>query len=244
MRVAIFSDVHANLVALEAVLADIQLQTADQMVCLGDIAASGPQPHETIQRLLSLQAPVVMGNADAWLLEPEPYSGENELYRKVSEIDSWCASQLTQEDLNFIRSFQSTIKVPLIEVGTLLCYHGSPRRNTDIITAGMPDEDLEPLLSGFQTLVMAGGHTHVQMLRRYRESILINPGSVGLGFEVDVSGEANRNVPWAEYAILDRVAGSLSLTFRRVPLDLDLLRQAALQSDMPHAAWWAGEWRA
>lgn len=244
MRLAIFSDVHANLVALDAVLTDIQRQAVDQMVCLGDVAASGPQPHETIQRLLNLRPPIVMGNADAWLLEPEPYKGENALYRKVSEIDSWCASQLTQEDHNFIRSFQTTIEVPLLNEGTLICYHGSPRRNTDIIAAGMTDEDLEPLLSGFQTLVMAGGHTHVQMLRRYRESILINPGSVGLGYEVDVSGDANRNVPWAEYAILDWVAGSLGLTFRRVPLDLDLLRQAALQSDMPNAAWWAGEWRA
>ena len=244
MRIAIFSDVHANLVALDAVLEDIQRQAVDQMVCLGDVAASGPQPHDTIQRLLSLQAPVVMGNADAWLLEPNPYSGENELYLRVSEIDRWCASQLTTEDLNFIRSFQARIKVPFLNEGTLLCYHGSPHKNTDIITAGMPDEDLEPLLSGFQTLVMAGGHTHVQMLRRYRGSILINPGSVGLGYEVDVSGDANHNVPWAEYAILDRVAGSLSLNFRRVPLDLDLLRQAALQGDMPHAVWWAGEWRA
>lgn len=244
MQIAIFSDVHANLVALEAVLADIQRRAVDRMVCLGDLAASGPQPHQTVQRLISLQIPVVMGNADAWLLEPKPYSGENALYRKVSEIDTWCASQLSAEDLDFIRSFQAMIEVPLSGEGSLLCYHGSPHNNTDIIAAGMPDDDLESLLSGFQTLVMAGGHTHVQMLRRYRESFLINPGSVGLGYEVDASGETNRNVPWAEYAILAWEAGNLSMTFRRVPLDLNLLHQAALQSDMPHAAWWAGEWRA
>jgi len=242
MRIAIFSDVHANLVALEAILADIRQRAVDQMVCLGDVAASGPQPHETIQRLIGLQIPVVMGNADAWLLEPQPYSGENALYQKVSEIDSWCANQLTEEDFKFLRTFQATVEIPLPMEGSLLCYHGSPYSNTDVITAGTPDDDLESLLSGFQALVMSGGHTHVQMLRRYRESILVNPGSVGLGYELEKSGEKSHNVPWAEYAILDWAAGSLSVTFRRVPLDLTMFRQAALQSGMPHTTWWVGEW--
>ena len=244
MRIAIFSDVHANLVALDAVLGDIQRRDVEQMVCLGDVAASGPQPHETIQRLIGLHIPIVMGNADAWLLDPQPYSGENALYRKVSEIDTWCASQLTEEDFNFLRTFQATVEIPLTGEGSLLCYHGSPYSNTDVIAAGIPDDDLEPLLSGFQALAMSGGHTHVQMLRRYRASILVNPGSVGLGYELEKSGDTSHNVPWAEYAILDWAAGSLSVIFRRVPLDLTLVRQGALQSDMPHAAWWVGEWRA
>jgi len=242
MRIAIFSDVHANLVALDAVLGDIQRRDVEQMVCLGDIAASGPQPHETIQRLIGLNIPIVMGNGDTWLLDPQPYSGESALYRKVSEIDIWCASQLTEEDFNFLRTFQTTVEIPLPMEGSLLCYHGSPFSNTDVITAGTSDDDLDLLLSGSQKLVMSGGHTHIQMLRRYRESILVNPGSVGLGYELEKSGEKSHNVPWAEYAILDWLAGSLSLTFRRVPLDLTLFRQAALQSGMPHATWWISEW--
>lgn len=244
MRIAIFSDVHGNLVALDAAFEDIQRQVVDQVVCLGDVAASGPQPHQVIQRLIEMQIPCVMGNADRWLLEPEPYRGENEIYRRVSEIDAWCAHQLTVADFNFLRSFQETIELPFSEHGVLLCYHGSPRSNTDMISAGTPEDDLKSLLSGFQAMVMAGGHTHVQMLRRYRESILINPGSVGLSYEVEISGEKTHNVPRAEYAILAWMSGGLSVSFHRVPLELTLIRQAALQSDMPHADWWAGEWHA
>lgn len=244
MRIAVFSDVHANLVALEAALKDIRHQSIDQMVCLGDVAASGPQPYQVIQRLIDLQIPCVMGNADEWLLEPEPYRGENEIYRKVSEIDNWCAHQLTAADFNFLRSFQETIELPFSDDGVLLCYHGSPRSNTDIIAASTPEADLESLLSGTRATVLAGGHTHIQMLRRYRVSILINPGSVGLGYELEMSAEKTHNTARAEYAILEWDAGILSITFRRVPFDLAQLRQAALQSDMPYANWWAEEWLA
>jgi putative phosphoesterase len=244
MRIAIFSDVHANLVALEAALADIRRQSVDQMVCLGDVAASGPQPHQVIQRLSELKIPCVMGNADQWLLEPEPYRGENEIYRKVSEIDSWCAHQLTAVDFNFLRSFQETIELPFSDEVGLLCYHGSPRSNTDIITASSPEADLASLLFGSRATVLAGGHTHVQMLRHYRVWTLINPGSVGLGYELGISGEKTHNIARAEYAILDWDAGDLGITFRRVPFDLIQVRQAAWQSDMPYADWWAGEWLA
>jgi predicted phosphodiesterase len=87
MRMALISDIHGNLVALEAVMNDLERQGAERMVCLGDVAASGPQPRGVLQRLQALDCPVVMGNADAWLLEPQEYHGDDPFYRKINDLD-------------------------------------------------------------------------------------------------------------------------------------------------------------
>ena len=89
--------------------------------------------------------------------------------------------------------------------------------------------------------VMAGGHTHVQMLRRHRETLLLNPGSVGLPFEQVADGQV-RNPPWAEYALVEWAGGEVSVALRRVPIDARAVVDAILRSGMPHAEWWAQDW--
>jgi putative phosphoesterase len=241
MRIALISDIHANLVALDTVLNDLEQQGAEQIVCLGDVAASGPQPRGVLQRLLDLNCPVVLGNADAWLLEPQEYSGDDPLYRKVYEMDQWAANQLTAADRDFLRTFHSTVPVEADGQARLLCFHGSPLSNTDLISAETPAAQLEQYQAGVNARLLAGGHTHTQMLRRCGEYTWINPGSVGLCYERRSDGEAH-NVPRAEYALVEWQAGASGVIFRRVPLDLEAVRQAALRSDMPHAQWWASDW--
>jgi putative phosphoesterase len=242
MRIAIISDIHGNLTALEATLADLASQGADQVVCLGDVASSGPQPHEVLRRLQDQEIPSIMGNTDAWLLNPKPYTGEEAFHQKVYAIDEWCARQLSAADREYLRTFEPTLEIAIDARRRLLCYHGSPQSNQDIIVATTPNEELERFLGGYQAAVLAGGHTHAQMLRRFRESIVINPGSVGLPYERVASGEGERNVPWAEYALLSADGDSLSVAFRRVPLDVSEIVQAALSSGMPHADWWVSDW--
>jgi predicted phosphodiesterase len=243
MRIAIISDIHGNLVALEALLANIERERSDQIVCLGDVAALGPQPRETVERLRGLSGLVVMGNTDAWLLNPRPSAPTDENARRIEEIELWCAKQLSPAALDYLRTFKPTIEMPLSDDTTLLCFHGSPRSNTDVILSRTPEEDLDRMLAGFRASIMAGGHTHMPMLRRHRETIIINPGSVGLPHERAWQTNEVRNPPWAEYALIDGISGKLSIELRRVPLDLNAVKQAALDSDMPHAEWWAGDWR-
>ena len=123
MRVALISDIHGNLVSLEAVLADVDRQRVDQVVCLGDVAALGPQPRQVIARLRALGCRCVMGNHDLELICPELIQG---LEPWLAEVTAWCAEQLTEGDLDCIRAFQPRIEIPLDERATLLCYHGSP----------------------------------------------------------------------------------------------------------------------
>ncbi len=88
---------------------------------------------------------------------------------------------------------------------------------------------------------MFGGHTHTQLLRRYQNVTFINPGSVGLPFEILPDGSA-RNPARAEYALVEVVKGQPSITFRRIPYDLQPLLEAAKKSGMPHAETWNDGW--
>jgi predicted phosphodiesterase len=123
----------------------------------------------------------------------------------------------------------------------MLCFHGSPRSNTEGIEATTPDALLAQMLGGHGAAVLAGGHTHAPFIRRYGQSLLLNPGSVGLPYESTEDGV--RNPPWAEYGIVEWHAGALSVELRRVPIDVDIVVYAALRSGMPHAEWWASGWR-
>ena len=242
MRIAIISDIHGNAVALDAVLSELNRVHVDRIVCLGDVAATGPQPHEAVERLKVLNGPVVMGNADAWLLNPMLGAATDDITRRIEEIDLWCAGQLSAADLDYLRTFRPTVEMPLDSGATLLCFHGSPQSNTHVIVSTTPEDDLERMLSGFSASVMAGGHTHTPMLRRYQDVTVINPGSVGLAFERARHTDRERNPPWAEYALVNWENGYLSIELRRVPLDVAAVIRAALDSGMPHAEWWGGDW--
>jgi putative phosphoesterase len=241
MRIAIIADIHGNLTALEAVLTDIEAAEVDRVVCLGDVAETGPQPREVVERLRVLGCPVVMGNADADLLRPIHPVPADEDGRRFAEIDAWCAAQLTAQDLAFVGTFQPTVTLPLSDDASLLCFHGSPRSNTEIIVATTFEDTLAPLLAGYDAAVYAGGHTHAPFIRRHKGAMLLNPGSVGLPYVS--TDEGIYQPPWAEYAIVDRHMGSLDIALRRVPIDTEMVRQAAFRSGMPHAEWWASGWR-
>jgi len=224
-----------NLVALESVLSDLKTEHIDHVVCLGDIASDGPQPREVIAHLKTLNSSVVMGNMDAWFLNPHPLGGRSKNAQRGNEIRFWGVSQLSPDDLNYLRTFQATIEVSLDITTDLLCYHGSPQSNEEGIVSTTPDEDLEQMLSGYHAMVLAGGHTHTQMVCRYGDTTIFNPGSVGA--PPSRTGQ-DRHPAWAEYGVIGWENSSLRIELRRVPVDVNLVIQAARSSSMPHADWW------
>jgi predicted phosphodiesterase len=232
VRTALIADIHGNLVALRAVLGDLNARGADRIVCLGDVAATGPQPAEAIDAIAQLGCDVVMGNTDEWLLDPREEAIEDDDTRRIVEIDLWAREQLTAEHLAALGRYR-----PRVELDGMLCYHGSPRSNTEALLPTTPDTELGHMLAGYECRVMAGAHTHMAMLRRFRGSIVMNPGSVGMPFEQTSAGTF-RNPPWAEYAIVD--GGEVA--FHRVPVDVGAVTEAALASGMPNAGWWVKDW--
>ena len=228
MRIAVISDMHGNDLAFEAVDADIKNQNVDQIVCLGDAVQGGPQPAEVVQRLRRINCPVVMGNADAWLVSGEETGDEGippERLRKMAEIRRWSLSQLTEDDIDFISNFQPTVTIKLEDGLDLLCFHGSPTSFDDIILPAAPEEEFRKFLGPYTGRILTGGHTHAQQLRRIGDLFFFNPGSVGFAFSQHQPDGQFHTDPWAEYAILTVLNGQVSVEFRRLPFDAnDLIR--------------------
>ncbi len=230
MRIAIISDIHGNFVALDAVLAALKSDAPDQIVCLGDVVVTGPQPQETLARVRELGCLVVMGNTDEWVLSPTPFTIRSKTDQILYDIELWGAEQMSADDLAFIRAFQATIELDLGNGRTLLGCHGSPRHNQEIILATTPDEELARKLGGRAPDIVAGGHTHTPLLRRFQNCLILNPGSVGLPFFMQPNGR-RVNPVWAEYALIAVENGRLDVNLRRVSYNLEALRAAAAQSD-------------
>jgi putative phosphoesterase len=242
MRIAVISDVHGNLLGLDAALADLQAQPADQIVFLGDMIQGGPQPAEVVARLGELACPVVMGNADAWLLTGTDTGGEPTTERQLA-VREWQLTRLTADDRAAIERFQPTVE---IELGgrTLLCFHGSPASFDEIILPATPEEEFQRMLRPFAPAIMCGGHTHLQQVRRLGDTLFFNPGSAGFAYSHQQPEQGFKAGAWAEYAILTYEAGRLGLEFRRVPYRAETLIQIYLESGRPYAEEAAEQYRA
>src|SRR5215213_10258474 len=203
-RIALISDIHSNVVALQAVLEDIRRARVDQVICLGDVANLGPEPNLVIEILAGLGCPCIMGNHDEFLIEPD-----------------------------FIRGFERDREFDLGATSKLYVFHGSPRSNVEGVLATTPPDTLDEMLAGASATVMAGGHTHIQMLRQHHSHLLVNPGSVGLACKDYVRLGSGTILSHAEYAVVEEAAGTIEVSLRRVPLDKDELRRTHMQSDHP-----------
>jgi putative phosphoesterase len=250
MRIAVISDIHGNLVSLEAVLRVLDGEGVDDVVCLGDVAATGPQPREVVERLRSRGIPVIMGNADEWLINPSVVAGGDEDARRIVELNLWCRRQLTPTELEYIGGFPATREVVLGYGLKMLCCHGSPQSNMDRILSTTGISDLQRMLSGVEAEIVACGHTHIQMFRRYMNRVIVNPGSVGMPYDVtpglpglNPAGARMRNPPWAEYAIVSSAGQGLEINIRRTPINREAVIQAAFDSAMPNPDWWTRDWR-
>jgi putative phosphoesterase len=150
MSVAVISDVHGNLPALEAVLDEIECLGVDAIVCCGDVAA-GPLPRETCERLMALDgARFVRGNADREMAAGEP--------------PAWDTAQLEPAHRDFLASFEDTVTLEIDGLGHVLFCHGTPRSDEEIVTAITPEPRLAAVMTGADVVVC--GHVHVQFDRR------------------------------------------------------------------------------
>jgi putative phosphoesterase len=234
MRVAVISDMHGNAIAFDAVLDDIRSQGIDQMVCLGDALQGGPQPVEVANRLRELDCPVVIGNADAFVVSGSHDNDEPTTELQAS-VRAWSAAQLGEAGQALIGQFQPTVEIALPGGRQLLCFHGSPTSYNDVILPGTDDEEVQRLLGPFLPAFQCGGHTHLQQLRRIGDAFFFNPGSVGLAYDPRQATESPRADRWAEYAILDCDETTFAIEFRRLPYDVESLVSVIRASGMPFA---------
>jgi putative phosphoesterase len=173
VRVAALHDVHGNLPALEAVLADVERAGVEQIVFGGDVAA-GLLPVETIDRLMELRgARFVMGNADRILVELFDSGGGSE----EGLIDAWCAGQLERRHRDFLASFE-----PNVVVDDVCICHATPHSDEAIFTRVTPGERVHELMGEIAQDVVLCGHTHMQFERTVDGIRIVNAGSVGMPY--------------------------------------------------------------
>ena len=163
MRVAALYDVHGNLPALRAVLADPRCAAADVVVSGGDVSA-GPMPLEVLRLLEERGAVYVRGNADR-------------------ALEGWPATQLTDAQHEVLRSWASTLTLQLEGLGEVLFCHSTPRSEDDLVTRVTPEEEVAEALGAVSANVVVCGHTHVQFDRQIAGTRLVNAGSVGMPYE-------------------------------------------------------------
>lgn len=184
--VAVLSDVHANVPALTAVLAEPEVAAAERIVFLGDLTW-GPEPHETIALVGALRerAIFVRGNADRAVIDYARTGRAPERPR-----DTWMPGRHTAADLDFVAAFHFTVVVDVEGLGPVRFCHGSPRSDTETITPATAEERFVTLMAGVPEATLVSGHTHLQFDRPVGEWRSVNPGSVGLPFHDGEPGVA------------------------------------------------------
>ncbi|CAN5534187.1 metallophosphoesterase family protein [soil metagenome] len=186
--VALISDIHGNVAALDAALADIARQQPDRILILGDLLLNGPRPAEVMARVMELAAGgamVISGNTDVAVADGDftaafPWLEEVPAgHRAAAE---WAREQLSDEQLEFLRGLPAERRLWVAETLILGC-HASPGSQT----SGLP-ADLEPALTVQRVTrtdarVIACGHTHVAEVRELGRKLIVNPGSCGYAFD-------------------------------------------------------------
>jgi putative phosphoesterase len=180
MRIAAISDIHGNLPALEAVLAEVEREAPDLIVVCGDVA-SGPMPAETIDLLKTLpRTRFVRGNADRGLIEEFDGKPPSEMPGPFAD---WCAAQIDREQRDFLASFEPTVAVDDVDgLGRVLFCHATPRNDTDVMTVETPLDRMRVHMRDVDADVVVCGHTHMQFDRAVDEVRVVNAGSVGMPY--------------------------------------------------------------
>lgn len=188
MKIAIISDIHGNMEALNAVLSDIKKENCEEIYCLGDIAMAGPEPKETIKKIRELLSSekfeIIQGNTDKML---SVFSFE--LYNKIVKLNAVMASAylsdselLDDEEKNFLKSLPENKEIEISGIKILLV-HGSPRRNDENIYPDLKIDEVEEMITGCNQNVIFCGHTHKPCgYQTNTEQTVVNAGSVGRPF--------------------------------------------------------------
>lgn len=225
MRVAVLADVHGNLPALEAVLAEVDGTGADRLVLLGDIAL-GPLPGPTLDLLASLgeRAVWVHGNCERELVTA--YDGTRVDVRDAEPARD-CAELLEPRHRDLLDGLPMTVSLPVDGLGPTLFCHATPRRDDEFVLVDSPLSVWRAALGDVDAQVVVCGHTHMPFDRLVDGRRVVNAGSVGMAY-----GPAG-----AGWALLGP-----NVELRRTPYDAEGAAARIRAGGHPHAEQWARDY--
>jgi putative phosphoesterase len=235
MKLAILSDIHGNLTALEAVLNDVANESVDKVICLGDIAYKGPEPGECVSEIRRLGIPCVYGNTDLYLLgaadvknlqshEPSYFPSQDEL-----PYLNWHLERMSNLDIEYLSKLPFEYRFE-IDNQSFLFVHGTPK---DCYSAIQPHDSIQYVESSIANiradwLIM--GHIHKQFIFRSANTVLVNTGAVGFSLDGDSR---------AAYVTIDTSRDKVTL--HRVNYDIEKAVQCAKKRNFCFSPEWYGE---
>jgi len=221
MRIAALYDIHGNLPALEAVLADVRSVGVDCIVVGGDIFP-GPMARDVLHYLIAIEIPVefIRGNGDRALVEVANGTESAGLPPSLIPLFQWHAAQLEQADLSSVAAWPMTTALTVDELGDVLFCHATPRDDNEMFDVSTPDAQIAPAFAGVDARLVICGHTHRQFDRSIGGMRVVNAGSVGMPFD-------GRHARWLYL--------SDSVELRQTPYDLADAARRVRATDYPRA---------
>lgn len=215
MRVAVITDIHGNIGALIAVLADLRRVSPDHVIFGGDIALFGSHGLECWQRVTDLGWALVQGNTDRYLVNPGPKlrtlrKSSVAMAKSLTRTIEWTQDQIGSQMVDQLATMP-TVACMNSKIGPLIVVHGAPGNDETGLFPDASDDELEKHLRAVEAQVLVCGHTHRVFIRHVGKVLVVNSGSVGRSYD----GQPGQGT----YAVFDDVAGRWSASIRRVAYD-------------------------
>jgi putative phosphoesterase len=224
MRIAVLSDIHGNLLALDACLADLESQgSADAIVIAGDLCLGGPKPKKVLQRLEEIGASCIRGNTDRYLSEDSP--GENFEAAEAAQI-AWTRRDVGERWLSWLKELPFAMRIGEDE-NQLLIVHANPKSDDEHIWPDADETALQRLIGDERATAIAFGHLHLPYVRAWHGKLLVNVSSAGLPKDGD---------PRAGYAIFAERDGGWEVKHRRVLFDVKKVATQLADCGIPESA--------
>lgn len=219
MRIAVVSDIHSNLDAFQAVIAN--LPSHDALLFLGDLVGYGPEPNEVVEQLRQMHpTAALMGNHDHAVV-----TGDTSGFNPHAEVAvKWTRQHVTQQTLDYLSNLHPSAEVSL-GACRLSIFHGSPNDPLDeYVFPGISDQQARRIIQKAGSPLVLLGHTHIPMLHSFGKEMLANPGSVGQPRDGD---------PRAAFALLTVSDGKCSFEVKRVEYDVDSVAKKMHRVGLP-----------
>jgi putative phosphoesterase len=226
-RVAVITDIHANLPAFEAVLEAVERTDVDAVYCGGDLVGYGPHPNEVCRLIERRGIPTIYGNYDYAIardLEDCGCAYRDQQDRELGQLSvAWTLRHTDQRSKDFMRALPFDLRFEMGDRRVRLV-HGSPRKVNEYLFADKPARTFERIAAGADCDVLVFGHTHQPWVREYGGVLFVNCGSVGKPKDGD---------PRASFAVLQLDDGEVVADIDRVDYDLAAVAREVESAGLP-----------
>lgn len=230
-RIGVIADVHGNIVALDAVIERLRALGVDEFIFLGDLVSKGPAPQECLQTMKKLKPLIwIQGNTEErfsnpWFNElctkdPRTLSPE---HRSLMLQHGFSKEHLSSESVEFLAHLpiQQSLQAGSVE---FCCVHGAPGNVYQAITSEQDGGELDEICGRFEERWCLSGHTHIPMMRHWKDKVFINFGSISFPSDHRLQ---------ASFGIIELGQGAPGYSFLEVPWDIESLHRMCLERNFP-----------